>query len=59
MNPCSVIDLEAIPKSNAAVIDSPLNAPDRGTSTEGIVLFVAIVTLVTFKGMVFTDRSAT
>jgi len=54
IKPWISIRLEAIPKSNAAVKDSPVISPERGTSIEGTFLSVAIVTDVALNGMVFT-----
>ncbi len=46
----------AIPKSKAAVIDSPAATPDNGTGNAGIVLVTVIPTVETSKGIVLSDR---
>ena len=56
MTPVRLIALLAIPKSKAAVIDSPARTPDNGIGNEGIVLVTETPTDVICKGIVFNDK---
>ena len=57
INPDKSICLVAIPKSKAAVTDSPVTIPEKGIGNEGIVLLTETPTDVTFKGIVLIVKS--
>ena len=57
INPPKSIVLVHIPKSKAAVNDSPVTIPEKGIGKEGIVLVTPTPTVVTFNGIVSIVKS--
>jgi len=57
INPCKSIVFVAIPKSNAAVKDSPVTTPENGIGNAGIVFCTDTPTEVTFRGIVSMAKS--
>jgi len=56
MIPLRLIDLEAIPKSNANVCASPVIAATPGIGNDGTVLLVVIETVSHFKPILFVSQ---